>query len=88
MDLNEKRQKIDQIDEMMKELFLKRMQIVSDIALYKKEKGLAIFDKAREEEMKKRLAQELDEPLRSLYLAFLETTVSVSKEYQKIKINK
>ncbi len=87
MDLLEKRELINKVDAKMKALFLERMDIVKDIALYKKENGMAIFDEKREAEMKKRLTQDLEEPLRSLYLAFLETTVDVSKEYQALKID-
>ena len=87
MDLLEKRELINKVDAKMKALFLERMDIVKDIALYKKENGMEIFDEKREAEMKKRLTQDLEEPLRSLYLAFLETTVDVSKKYQALKID-
>ena len=40
MDLMECRKMINEIDDQMKELFLKRMEVVSNVALYKKENDL------------------------------------------------
>ena len=48
MDLTELRKKIDEIDDELIELFKRRMDIVADIACYKKENGLAIYDPERE----------------------------------------
>ena len=49
MDLMECRKMINEIDDQMKELFLKRMEVVSNVALYKKENNMPIFDSKREE---------------------------------------
>lgn len=88
-DLNESRLIIDDIDKKMKELFIKRMETVKDIALYKKQNGLAIFDEKRESAMFERLGSDLDEDLKNYYLDFLKNVVRISKEYQKelLKIN-
>ena len=82
-DLNESRLIIDDIDKKMKELFIKRMETVKDIALYKKQNGLAIFDGKRELAMFERLGSDLDEDLKDYYLDFLKNVVRISKEYQK-----
>ena len=82
-DLNESRLIIDDIDKKMKELFIKRMETVKDIALYKKQNGLAIFDEKRESAMFERLGSDLDEDLKDHYLDFLKNVVRISKEYQK-----
>ena len=82
-DLNESRLIIDDIDKKMKELFIKRMKTVKDIALYKKQNGLAIFDEKRESVMFERLGSDLDEDLKDYYLDFLKNVVRISKEYQK-----
>lgn len=82
-DLNESRLIIDDIDKKMKELFIKRMETVKDIALYKKQNGLAIFDEKRESTMFERLGSDLDEDLKDYYLDFLKNVVRISKEYQK-----
>ena len=42
------RNAINEIDEKMAELFKQRMLAVRDIAAYKKERGMAIFDAERE----------------------------------------
>ena len=57
-DLNEARIKLNDIDDKMKSLFIERMNIVKDIAIYKKENDLPIFDAKREEEMKERLSKD------------------------------
>jgi len=50
MDLQELREKIDKVDEELIGLFTKRINIAGDIALYKKQHGLPVFDPKREEE--------------------------------------
>ena len=46
--IEELRQEINQIDKEMAELFNKRMECAKNIAIYKKENNLPIFDKTRE----------------------------------------
>jgi len=50
IDLQESRQKIDEVDRKMVELFEQRMKLAMDIADYKKSVGKPIYDAAREEE--------------------------------------
>ena len=83
--LNELRDSIDIIDKQLVELLQKRMRIVSDIAVYKKENNLPIYDANRENEMKKRLAEGTLE-IKDYYMNFLDTILTESKNYQK-KIN-
>ena len=84
-DLDTARKELNCIDENMKKLFLRRMEIVKDIAAYKKENNLPIFDANRENEMKKRLAEGTEE-VKDYYLNFLEAILIESKNYQN-KIN-
>ena len=84
-DLNEARIKLNDIDDKMKTLFIERMNIVQDIALYKKENNLPIFDAKREEEMKERLSKDVGE-LKEYYLELLNTILKESKKYQEIII--
>ena len=79
-DLNEARLRLNDIDEKMKSLFIERMNIVKDIALYKKENNLPIFDSKREEEMKERLSKDVRE-LKEYYLELLNTILKESKKY-------
>ena len=49
--LKNARTKINEIDAKMAELFTERMKAAAEIAEYKKERGLPIYDKAREDEV-------------------------------------
>ena len=51
LDLGEIRNRIDHIDRKLVELIEERMEIVKEVALYKKENGMKIFDRKREEEV-------------------------------------
>ena len=82
MDLIECRKQINEIDDEMKALFLKRMEVVKNVALYKIENNMPIFDASREASMKERLSADTGD-MKEYYLAFLEETVKQSKEYQK-----
>ncbi|MDE5565664.1 MAG: chorismate mutase [Anaeroplasmataceae bacterium] len=82
--LEEARVKIDEIDSGMRDLFVKRMQIVIDVARYKKENGLPILNEERElEVIKKNLGALKEEQLKPYYEEFLIECMRISKEYQK-----
>ena len=81
-DLNEARIKLNEIDDKMKLLFIERMNIVRDIALYKKQNNLPIFDVKREEEMKERLSKDTGD-LKEYYLGLLNEILIESKKYQE-----
>ena len=51
LDLEEIRSRIDQIDRKLIELIEERLEIVREVALYKKENNMKIFDRKREEEV-------------------------------------
>ncbi len=76
MELNDYRKKIDEIDEKLAELFLERMAVSSDIANYKKEKGLPIKDPEREREklalITMNVPSEMQPYMRTLYLTLFE----------------
>ena len=82
--LQEARQIINQVDAQMAELFVKRMQAVQMVARYKKEQGLPILDRQREEEVIRNGAARVDdETLRSYYVDFLKETMAISRKYQQ-----
>lgn len=81
-DLDTCRKEINRIDDEMKKLFIERMNVVVDVAKYKKENNMAIFDADRERSMKERLSSDLD-TLKPYYLNFLEAMLKESKDYQK-----
>lgn len=84
--LNDARLKLNDIDDKIKSLFIERMNIVKEIALYKKENNLPIFDKKREEEMKERLSSDTGD-LKEYYLELLDTILKESKKFQERQIN-
>ncbi|EEY34785.1 chorismate mutase [Pseudoleptotrichia goodfellowii] len=49
--LSEIREKIDKIDKEIVELIEKRLEIVKEVALYKKENNMKVFDSKREKEV-------------------------------------
>lgn len=82
--LNESRQAINEIDREMAGLFERRMQAAKQIAEYKKEHGLPIYDAAREQAVIERSAAYIkDYDVRSYYVRFLNDTMAVSKLYQE-----
>ena len=50
MELTDYRKQLDQIDDMLLQLFVQRMEISEKIATYKKEERLPVLDSKREEE--------------------------------------
>jgi monofunctional chorismate mutase len=78
------RKDIDIIDQEMKALFLKRMELVSLVKAYKKEHNLQVLDLKREQEvLSKQLESIEDETLKTLYESFLKHVMSLSKAYQQ-----
>lgn len=55
------RQQIDQIDDELLELLIKRFGIVKQVGEYKKKQNLPIVNETREEEVLKRLKQKAEE---------------------------
>ena len=87
LDLEEIRSKIDQIDRKLIELIEERLEIVKEVALYKKENNMKIFDRKREEEVVyKNLSNVKNEELKHYIEIILKDIMDSSKEYQKFKI--
>ena len=81
--LDKARKIINEVDEKMAELFVRRMQAAELVAEYKKERGLAILDEAREEEVVRRNSAFVeDETLREYYVNFLRGNMAISRAYQ------
>ena len=82
MNLDELRELIDQIDAQLLDLFVKRMDIVAGIALYKQAGGLPILDRKREKE-KLQMLQDKARPDLQLYTERLfETLFAFSRAHQ------
>ncbi len=83
-DIKELRNKIDEIDKAIAELFEKRMQLAKEIGEYKKTNNLPILDSKREEEViAKNLKYIKDESLKAYYEELLKEIMNLSKRYQK-----
>ena len=75
MSIEELRKKIDSIDAELVSLYRQRMAVADEIGAYKRERGLPVFDEAREIALLMRLEQlagpELAQGIRSLYEVIL-----------------
>ena len=82
-DIETARKAINEADKEMARLFSDRMNAVRDVAAYKAEHGLPIFDAEREAEVVARGAAIIeDEEIREYYVNFLKYTMELSKQYQ------
>ena len=87
LDLLEIRQRIDNIDDKLVKLLEERLEIVSDVAKYKKSNNKKIFDPKRENEVIKKNIDKVKISDHTHYIEkILVDLMNVSKEYQKYKI--
>ena len=81
MELQQLRQKIDDIDEELIRLFAQRMEVSKAIGIYKKERDMPIFVPQREQEKLNDVATQAGE-LSSYAVRLYETIFALSREYQ------
>lgn len=82
-DLEKARQKINEVDAQMRQLFLERMQAAKTVAEYKKLHGIQVLDPQREAEVIARNGAAFpDEELKSYYIDFITHNMEISKRYQ------
>lgn len=90
MNINEYREKIDEIDDKIVGLFCERMKLCIDIADYKSEKNLPVLDFEREKNKLKSVTKnapdEYHDAIRELYAKIFE--ISRSAEERHIKSGK
>ncbi|HKM28608.1 MAG TPA: prephenate dehydratase domain-containing protein [Anaerovoracaceae bacterium] len=83
MDIQDLRKEIDNIDAGLIELFEKRMETAKQIGEYKIDKGMPVYDPAREREKLSKIADDAPEGMRS-YLRMLYASIfEMSKEHQR-----
>lgn len=83
-DIEKARKEINECDREIARLFERRMAAVSEVALYKQERGLPIFDIGREHEVIARNCEYIkDDVLREFYVNFLQSSMDISKNYQR-----
>lgn len=87
MDLNDYREQIDQIDDQMLDLFLKRMDVSTSIAEYKKAHDLPILNRQREREILRDVSEKCG-PMDLYGRRFVSNLMELSKAYQAEQLNK
>ncbi len=81
--LEKAREIIGETDREIAALFEKRMAAVKEVAEYKKERGLPVFDGAREDFLiNKNLGYIENEEIKDFYVSFIKSTIDISKRYQ------
>ena len=87
-DIKDVRKEINQVDKDMAALFEKRMNLSKEIALYKKERSIAVYDEIRENEIINKNKEYIqDEEIRQYYVNFIKDTMDISKSYQEKIVN-
>lgn len=87
--LDEARMEIDLCDEQIAQLFERRFTAVQQVIAYKIENHLPILDSGREEIIKKKNRDRIqNESLKMYYVAWYEELLKLSKEYQKEILDK
>ena len=82
--LQEARKIINEVDEQMAKLFVRRMEAAEMVAEYKKAHGMPILDAAREAEVIRVGAERVEnDALRGYYTDFMQDTMAVSRRYQQ-----
>ena len=82
-ELEQARSGINEIDQKMAELFEKRMNLVVQVANYKKKNGMPVFDSSRENQVIERCVQFIKNiDLQPYYVQFIQDLMDISKKYQ------
>ncbi len=82
MDITELRNDINQIDEEICKLFVKRMNTALGIAEYKKAHGLPVLDASRERAVLQKVSDRTGEQFEAYARTLYQTLMDVSKAYQ------
>ena len=82
MDLKDCRIEIDKINNEMLTLFIKRMRLSEQVAKYKAENGLPVFDSEREKQILDEMAQKADKEFEPYVREFYSALMAVSRSYQ------
>ncbi len=83
MDIKDARNEIDKIDGELTDLFVKRMKLSKEIAAYKKENNLPVFDKTRERDILNKACDRAGSELENYISILYMTLFDVSRSYQK-----
>ena len=83
MDIKEIRAEIDQVDDALTQLFVKRMQLAAEVAAYKREHAAAVTDGSREQKILDRVCAASGEALAPYTERLYQTLFALSKDYQR-----
>ena len=81
-ELSELRQQIDQIDGKIFDLFAKRAKVAEDVAAYKREKGMRVFDPSRERSKVASATEAAPEDLETYAQVLMELLMEASRARQ------
>ena len=82
LNLDEIRAEISAINDEMLALFVKRMELSAQVAMYKKANGLPTLDRKREEAILQKVADNTSDEFRQYAIQLFRTMMDLSKEYQ------
>lgn len=85
LNLDEIREKIDDVDSQITDLFLKRMDLSDDVAAYKKQNNLPVLDKGRERAKLSKILEAMPADRSSYAMTLFNTLFEVSKAEQSSK---
>lgn len=88
MDINEAREKLNDIDDQLVALFSERMRTVLFVAQYKKEHNLTVLDKSRETDILNRVTAAAGEELSGYAKVLFNTLFDLSRSYQSAYLHK
>ena len=83
MDLNEYRAAIDGVDRELLALFVRRLALCADVAVWKKEHGLGVRDDAREKEKLASVAAQCPAGYEADAAAFFERVIELCRESEE-----
>lgn len=86
LDLNKIRQEINSIDDEISALFEKRMLLAKDVAEYKRQNDMAVYDRRRERDIINRISSQVSDDLSSYAKILYSTLFQVSRSYQFKKL--
>lgn len=87
MNIEELRKKIDETDNELVRLFEERMKCASQIADYKKEHGLSIFDAERERKVINKVTSKVSDEFTGYTKSLYNTIFDLSRSYQNKRMN-
>ena len=82
MELQDYRKELDTLDEELLKLFARRMEIAAQIGAYKKEKGLPVYDPARERQILLKIAERSPEGMGDYAVALYSLIFELSRASQ------